>query len=111
MRAESGARAVAVGVLIDPERTHPIPVAAAGLARVRNAEVLGIVFSPFMPALPHAIAIPILISVLPRLDAIAASIVIVVVIPLRACQSAQHERDNQECGELICRVMIPPISC
>ena len=110
-RAESGAIAVAVGVLIDPDRTHPIPVAAAGLARVGNTEVLGIVFSPFMPALLHAIAIPILISVLPHLNAIAASIVIVV-IPLRACQSAQRERDNHKSVEsLICRVMIPPISC
>src|SRR5206468_2546581 len=39
---ESGAIPVAVGVLIHPDRTHPVPVAAAGLARLGSAEILRI---------------------------------------------------------------------
>src|SRR5437667_183339 len=88
---ESGAIPVAVGVLIHPDRTHPVPIAAAGLARVGSAEILGIVLSPFVPALLDAIAIAILISGLPRLGAITALIVVVVIITLRACQSTQCE--------------------
>lgn len=87
-RAESGAIAVAVGVLINPDRAHPIPVAAACLSSVRSLVVIWVVFSPFMPALPHAVAISILVSVLPRLRTVAPSIIIVVVIPLRKCQPA-----------------------
>jgi len=44
-----------------------------------------------VPALLDAIAIAILISGLPRLGAITALIVVVVIIPLRACQSTQCE--------------------
>src|SRR5437667_12799317 len=94
---ESGAIPVAVGVLIHPDRTHPVPVAAAGLARVGSAEILRIVLSPFVPALLDAIAIAILISGLPRLGAITALIVVVVIIPLRACQSAERKcHDGQK---------------
>src|SRR5207245_9870223 len=76
---------------------HPVPVAAAGLARVGSAEILRIVLSPFVPALLDAIAIAILISGLPRLGAITALIVIVVIIPLRACQSAERKcHDGQK---------------
>src|SRR5216110_3452494 len=70
---------------------------AAGLARVGSAEILRIVLSPFVPALLDAIAIAILISGLPRLGAITALIVVVVIIPLRACQSAERKcHDGQK---------------
>jgi len=67
------------------------------LARVGSAEILRIVLSPFVPALLDAIAIAILISGLPRLSAITALIVVVVIIPLRACQSAERKcHDGQK---------------
>jgi hypothetical protein len=51
-----------------------------------------------MTALLDTIAIAILISVLPRLVVIAALIVIIIIIPLRACQSAEHEcHHGQKC--------------
>src|SRR5438552_10919399 len=100
-RPESRAISVTIGILIDPDRTHPIPVAAACLAGVWNTKVLGIVFAPFVPSLLHAIAIAVLISVLPCLDTVTMLIVIIVVIPLCTGHSAQGKRDaSQQCCEL-----------
>src|SRR5207249_11777303 len=97
-RTESSAISVPIAILINPNRPHPVPITPAGLARVESAEILRIVLSPFVPALLDAIAIAILISGLPRLGAITALIVVVVVIiPLRACQSAERKcHDGQK---------------
>jgi hypothetical protein len=74
---------IAIAILERLHRSHPLLIATSGLSPVRSLIVVRIVFTPFMPALRVTIAVALLIAILTRLPRIAlmvATIVIIVVV-------------------------------